>query len=557
MALLSYYKIVSPQSRTTLTSDNAFTYNDGTGYNNYSWYNRVVYGSANRLSRYREYDMMDADTDVSRALDMITEEVAGNNPKLNTPLNIQIVSEHEQYVESSVVVTLKAALRTWCKLQEFQTRLFQAIRLVLKYGDCPFIRPSDKNKKFIFLHPKDLLGARVATNDPTDVVSWLLRHNQFDLGVSTGSVGGYSPVGNNINLNQFSAQELPYDSIIRFSLNNDLSEEAPFGESILRSIYKTFKQKELLEDSLIIYRVTRAPERRVFYIDVGKTPPNLVATQLNKIKDEIKQKKIPSENGGTSSVESIYNPHSMQEDYFMPTKPDGGGNRVEVLPGGQNLGELQDLEYFYKKIWRGLRIPQSYIDATSDGGGIGNDGKVGIAYIQEIKFSLYIERLQKSIEKTLDLEFKRFLKENSIDIDPTIFNVVLPEPSNYRTSRQQQVDSDILNNLGAADGVSYLSKRFVMMKYGQMSMDDVKTNERLMREEKGLPVNGGNLDLPAIYQPTDAELGGFDGGFGGLRQSSTPTPPGNFEQNIDDGDQVIKDEVVQTEQPDNENEIIK
>ena len=119
------------------------------------------------------------------------------------------------------------------------------------------------------------------------------------------------------------------------------------------------------------------------------------------------------------------------------------------------------MDYFYKRIWRGLRIPQSYIDPNSDGGTF-NDGKVGIAYLQEIKFTLYIERLQSHIESTFDREFKRFLRESNIIIDESLFKIVLPTPSNYDVSRKQEMDGNLLNNFGTADGIQSLAKKFIL-----------------------------------------------------------------------------------------------
>jgi hypothetical protein len=228
--------------------------------------------------------------------------------------------------------------------------------------------------------------------------------------------GGDSTIGDGI-------VEYDIKDIIRFSLYQETDEEAPFGKSVLHPIYKTFKQKELLEDAILIYRIQRAPEKRAFYIDVGNMHPGQRAKHMESIKAEIKQKKIPSYGGGASQIESVYNPMSQQEDFWFPMRADGSGSRVEVLPAGQNLGSLEDLMYFYNKIFRGLRIPRSFVDPTSEGGGVANDGKVGIAYIQEVKFSLYMERLQRCLEKTFDKEFKDFIKLNGINVDTTIFKI--------------------------------------------------------------------------------------------------------------------------------------
>lgn len=514
MAITKFYKIIKPQAQ--LDSMHSSQDVSGTSglYGNYTWYHRMVHGSAQRISRYREYDMMDNDVDVSRALDIIAEEMAGNNPKNEEPLELKITSEQEQYVASSKVVTLKAALKTFVKIHELDKRMFPICRQTIKYGDCFFLRPQAKNKKWTFCHGKNVLGAIVPVDDVTDVKKWQIKIDHTELGKGGATFLGYSGHATH-SPNQVGVIDYDIADVIRFTLYDDMTDEAPFGESILRAVYRTFKQKELLEDALIIYRIQRAPERRVFYIDVGKTPNHLVATHLDKIRNEIHQKKIPTPYGGGTSTDTMYNPQSMSEDFFFAQRPDGTGSRVDVLPAGQNLGELQDLEYFFKKIWRGLRVPQSFMDSSTEGGAMGSDGKVGIAYMQEIKFSLYIERLQKAVERTLDAEFKKFLHDMHIDIDTTIFKVVLPEPSNYRKSRNQMMDQDLLGNMGSANGIEHLSKRFVQMKYGQLSMDEVKLNERMLREEKGLDPDGDDKDLPTLYQPDSAEAGGFEGGLGG------------------------------------------
>ena len=155
------------------------------------------------------------------------------------------------------------------------------------------------------------------------------------------------------------------------------------------------------------------------------------------------------------------------------------------------------------------------MNSSADGGSIANDGKVGIAYLQETKFSLYMERIQRSLEETFDSEFKKFLQENKINVDTTIFRVTLPPPSNYEASRKQLMDSELLNNYSTASGIPELSKRFAMEEYLQLPQNKIKLNEKLKRGELGLNVNGDDRDLPKLYNPDQAELGGFEGGFGG------------------------------------------
>lgn len=380
-----------------------------------------------------------------------------------------------------------------------------------------------------FIHPKNVLAAVVDQDDASKVLAWQIKKD-----VERPRTGGYSmPVGAKEDT-AHESEIVPSKDIIRFSLNDDMSDTQPFGESVLRPVYRTHKQKELLEDAVIIYRVQRAPERRVFYIDVGKMPPQRVKQYLEGIKNEIKQKKIPTINGGQSEVDSVYNPHSMNEDFFFASRPDGRGSRVEVLPGGQGLGELSDLEYFQRKVWRGLKVPVSYMVEQSEGGQIWNDGKVGIAYIQELRFALYIERLQGHLEKTLDIEFKAFLRKTNIRIDESMYRIMLPEPSNFGKYRQLELDSQLLSAFTTPDGLPYMSKRYALKRYLQMSDEELITNERLKREELGIdPDSTDPKDLQAIYAaPEEGAMGGFGGGgigggFGGaeLGMGGEPATP--------------------------------
>jgi hypothetical protein len=515
MAIDRFYKIVTPASARTIVSDNK-DISGHSSYTNTSWYHNLVYGAAQRISKYSEYDSMDTDIDVARALDVIAEEITGNNPKGNLPLVLKITDGIENRVTNTHAVTVKAALKTWCKIQDWENRIFSTARNLVKYGDCFFLRPKKIGKRYQYVHPRNVTGAVVSETDITDIKQWEIQNDVKNTNGGLMSTNYAGLFGNDAPGGSMAGTiRVDYENVVWFTLYNDMAEEAPFGVSILKSIFRTFKQKELLEDAIIIYRIQRAPERRVFYIDVGKTPAHLIPSHLEQLKNEIRQKKIPSSGGGKGQVDSIYNPQSMNEDFFFATNGTTGGNRVETLPSGQNLGELADLDYFYKKLWRGLRIPESYMNNAADGSSPATDGKVGIAYQQEIKFTLYIERLQKALEKTLDEEFKRFLHDCKIKVDHSTFEIVLPTPSSYKESREQSVNADLLGNFSMTDGIDFISPRFAAKKYLGWSQEEILLNERMKREELGLTPDGGIKDLAVIYNPDRAEAGGLDGGMGG------------------------------------------
>lgn len=516
-----YFKVVTPQPGVTTMTDSQGMGDQGT-YSNSTWYQRLVQGSASRITRYREYDLMDNDIEIARSLDTIAEEMIGSDPNTDMPLELVIEDDKENVVPSSTVMTLRTALRYWSSLHDWDNRLFKVARVTAKYGDCFFLRNKRETAKWEYVHPKNVVAAIVDEYDMTRVVGWQIKRDtktpNSPYNQSTGHFAGH-------------AQELvevySSDDVVWFSFNDDISESAPFGESVLRAVYRAHKQKELLEDAIIIYRIQRAPERRAFYIDVGKMPPQRVKAYLEQFKNEIRQRKIPTAGGGIDQVDSVYNPQQMSEDFFFAQRPDGRGSKVETLPGGQGLGELADLEYFQWKVFRGLRIPLSYMREGQDGS-VSSDGKTGIAYIQELRFAMYIKRLQGYLERVLDKEFKRYLRAAGINVDPSIFYVKLIEPENFGIYRQQQLDNDLLSTYGQANGIEHLSKRFTMSKYLQLTDEEIITNERLRREELGLDPDGGKEDLVKLYGPPPVE-GGMDmGGMGGMGGMIAGAPGGEL-----------------------------
>jgi hypothetical protein len=501
-----YFKVVSPKPGITTMTDNQSIGDQGV-YANYTWYQRLIQGSASRITRYREYDLMDNDVEIARSLDTIAEEMIGSDPNSDLPLELVIQGAKEEEIPSSTVMTLRAALRYWSQMHNWNTRLFKVARTTVKYGDCFFLRKKE-TKVWEYIHPKNVVAAIVDDRDLTRVLGWQIKRE-----IKTPNSPYNQPVGQFGNYSNELVDTFAADEVIRFTLNDDISESAPFGESILRAIYRAQKQKELLEDAIIIYRIQRAPERRVFYIDVGKMPPQRVKAYLEQIKNDMRQRKIPTQGGGVDQVDSVYNPQSMSEDFFFAQRPDGRGSKVDTLPGGQGLGELADLEYFQWKVFRGLRIPLSFMREGQDNSLV-SDGKSGVAYIQELRFAMYIKRLQNYVTNVMDAEFKRYLRAAGINVDPSIFNIKLPEPENFGIYRQQQLDNDLLSTYGQANGIEHVSKRWGMKKFLQASDEDILMNERMRCEELGLDPNLGKENYPKIYGPAAEGLGGM-GGMGG------------------------------------------
>ena len=298
-----------------------------------------------------------------------------------------------------------------------------------------------------------------------------------------GGTGG--GVGNSRFMQAMNEVCIDAKHVVHMSLNEGLDVFWPFGKSILEQIYMVFKQKQLLEDSILIYRVQRAPERRIFKIDVGNMPSHLAMAFVERVKNEMHQRRIPTiTGGGTNMMDASYNPLSVGEDYFFPVTADGRGSDITTLAGGQNLGEIDDLKYFNNKMARGLRVPSSYLPTgPDDSGATMNDGKVGTALIQEYRFNQYCERLQALIVQKLDDEFKMFMKWRGFNIDSSLFSLRFNPPQNFASYRQSELDNTRINAFQSLEPLPYMSKRFLLERFLGLTEEEIQENEEMWREE--------------------------------------------------------------------------
>jgi hypothetical protein len=174
----------------------------------------------------------------------------------------------------------------------------------------------------------------------------------------------------------------------------------------------------------------------------------------------------------------------MNEDYFFPVTADGRGSSVEVLPGGQNLGEIDDLRYFNNRLARGLRVPSSYLPTGPDDNTTPlSDGRVGTAMIQEFRFNQYCERLQSYIAMKLDEEFKLFLRWRGFSIDSGLFQLTFNPPQNFAAYRQSELDTARVSTFSTMEAFPYISKRFALERFLGLSEEEITKNEQLWREE--------------------------------------------------------------------------
>jgi hypothetical protein len=519
----------------------------------------VYSGHPNRLERYNQYENMDCDSEVNACLDIISEFSTQNNSDNGTPFDIQFnetPTDHE-------IEIIKKQLQQWVKLNELDQRIFKLFRNTIKYGDQVFVRDPETFKMFWI----DMIKvARVIVNEsegkrPEQYIIRDINPNFQNLSMAAKTTSDYyvsratgsTTTGNNYNAPNGGAgggagggvgnsrftqamNESCIDAkhVIHIGLNEGLDYFWPFGQSILENIYKVYKQKELLEDSVLIYRVQRAPERRLFKIDVGNMPSHLAMQFVERVKNEMHQRRIPTNSGGGANMmDASYNPLSVNEDYFFPQTAEGRGSSVEVLPGGQNLGEIDDLKYFNNKMARGLRVPSSYLPTGPDDSSVAmNDGKVGTALIQEYRFNKYCERLQKLIMRKLNEEFKLFMRWRGFNIDSGVFDIVLTEPQNFASYRQTEMDAVRIAAFAQVETLPYMSKRFMLQRYLGLSKEEIMENEQMWLEERDDPMNsmakGSDLRSVGVTPGgMEADLGmGADLGGGDMGGDMGAAPAG-------------------------------
>jgi len=548
----------------------------GPARSNYSSFLPDVYvGTPNRVERYGQYNTMDMDSEVNAALDILAEFCTQKNKKNDTHFEFKFYKP----ATNSEVRILSEYLKQWYKINSLENRMFRIFRNVFKYGDGFFLRDPETKKLY---HVDPAKVNRIIVNEsegkkPEQYVVKDVTFNFKDLvatkalqttgnvtgggsGYLTGGVRGMTGTGSNTGQlgSRFTVEQgeiaVNAEHVFHISLSEGLDNNYPFGNSLLESIFKVYKQKELLEDAIIIYRVQRAPERRVFYVDVGNMPSHLAMQFVERVKTEIHQRRIPSKTGGgTNVIDSSYNPLSINEDYFFPQTAEGRGSKVETLPGGTNLGEIDDLRYFTNKLVRGLRIPSSYLPTGADDSNAQyNDGRVGTAFIQELRFNTYCERLQNLLVEEFDTEFKRYLLEKGVNIDTAMFDIKFMPPQNFAAYRQTELDNQRIGTFAQIQAIPFISNRFALKRFLGLSEEDVAENERMWREENdenlqppvgdaagemrsvGISGAGISADISGAEDQVSIE-GGEDGGAGEPPETATgeagaaPAAPGGDE----------------------------
>ena len=253
----------------------------------------------------------------------------------------------------------------------------------------------------------------------------------------------------------------------------------PFIENARRA----YRQLSLIEDSIIIYRLVRAPERLVFNVDVGNMSPPKAESYIRKLMQNYWSKKAFSldDNQRVNS----FNPQSILDAYWFPKREGSTGTEVNTLPGGQNLGELQDLVYFVKKLYKALKVPTNRVDVENSQ--YSADANV---LREELKFANFIVRLQHQFAKGLKDSFVTHLKLKNLwkqyELKENSFDLQFTPPRNYFELRKQQILDLKVNNFNTLTSNESISKGYSQKEYLGWTDEQIKANREWLRKDAAL-----------------------------------------------------------------------
>jgi len=302
--------------------------------------------------------------------------------------------------------------------------------------------------------------------------------------VTTGSSTNYGPVGTRITT----------DSVVSV-VSGLMDSRRAVVLSYLHKAIKPLNQLRMIEDATVIYRISRAPERRIFYIDVGNLPKLKAEQYLRDIMVKYKNKLVYDANTGEIRDDRKF--LSMMEDFWLPRREGGKGTEITTLPGGQNLGELEDVKYFEKKLYKSLNVPVSRLDPNQSGFSL---GRVGEITRDELKFAKFVGRMRAKFSDLFDqcLRVQCVLKGICTDEEWKTFREYIHynfiKDNNFTELKEAELMKERLSLLGEVDPYTgrYFSQAWIQRNVLRLNDDEIGVMQKEMEEEKeagfGLPV---------------------------------------------------------------------
>lgn len=434
-----------------------------------SMYNAMVYANIeeNKSGRLRDYRVMAAFSEVAEALDEICDECINKDDKGNV-VNIKFRDLCD--LPDDDKEKIQEEFNKYIEFFELDKKGFEYFRQLLIEGELYFEHIIHKQYK-----KEGILGA---VQLPPDLIDPIYDNIQNML------IKGYvlrKPVFDKNKPDKVERYDLiPMDeNQITYISSGIWNQDKTFRLPFIENARRAYRQLSLIEDSIVIYRLVRAPEKLVFNVDVGNMAPPKAEAYLRRLMQEYWSKKTFDVN--QAGPVQKFNPQSMLDSFWFAKRQGSEGTSVTSLPGGAQLGELSDLEYFINKLYKSLKVPLNRLNQESQFA----DGNEILR--EELKFARFIIRLQKQFAEGIKNGFFTHLKlkgyTEKFDFKPEYFDAIFNVPTNFYELRESQKLELKANNFNMLSQNESVSPTYAQKKYLGWSDIDVKANREFMRKD--------------------------------------------------------------------------
>jgi len=506
--------------------DGALTISSAAYYGTYVDLDGTAKNEVELISRYREMAMQ---PEIESAIDDIINEAIVQNDNGKSIRIIMDDLKQPEKIKKAIEEEFSIVLRL-LNYQNMATDTFRRFYVdgrIFYHVILDEENPTQGIKALRYIDPRKIRKVREIKKDKdtgtsVDVVQTVNEYYIYNDKVTSGSSSSYGPVG----------VRIAKDAII--NVNSGLMDSRrAVVLSYLHKAIKPLNQLRMIEDATVLYRISRAPERRIFYIDVGNLPKLKAEQYLRDIMVKYKNKLVYD--AQTGEVRDDRKHLSMMEDFWLPRREGGKGTEITTLPGGQNLGELEDVKYFEKKLYKSLNVPVSRLDPNQSGFSLGRVGEISR---DEVKFGKFVDRQRQKFSEIFDqaLRVQCVLKGicTSEEFDEFKENIYYDfiKDNNFAELKEAELVRERLSLLGSVDPYvgRYYSMEWIQRNVLRLSDDDIKEMQKQIDKEKA---DGLIMDPMQIAQQGQQELmnpdgaGGAGGGGGAPVPAPNPSPQDN------------------------------
>ena len=471
--------------------DGALTITSAAYYGTYVDLDGTAKNEVELISRYREMAMQ---PEIESAIDDIVNEAICQDDDGKT---IDIVLDNLKQPEK-IKNAIKTEFQNIVKLLNYNNMSQDIFRRFYVDGRLYYHviinrdAPQEGIKELRYVDPRKIRKVREMRKQKdertgAEIVQTVNEYYIYNDKVVTGSSSNYGPVGVRITT----------DSVLSI-VSGLMDSRRAVVLSYLHKAIKPLNQLRMIEDATVIYRISRAPERRIFYIDVGNLPKLKAEQYLRDIMVKYKNKLVYDANTGEVRDDRKF--LSMMEDFWLPRREGGKGTEITTLPGGQNLGELEDVKYFEKKLYKSLNVPISRLE-PNQGFSI---GRVAEVTRDELKFSKFVDRLRAKFSEIFDqaLRVQCVLKGICTEEEWNEFKEYIYfdfiKDNNFTELKDAELMKERLGLLGAIDPYtgSYFSKKWIQRNVLRLTDDQIDEMNTEIEDEKeqgmGLPTEVTN-----------------------------------------------------------------